>query len=138
MKHKDWFHSEHKQLVSDISHELLHSRRGNTSETEAQRTMQEMSGNFLGSTASVHRAAAPEDRCFDKECLQSPFSYLLLLSRCHMVGNIPRSYPQPAGEVGISETALTLWEHCSTTAKTLVCYQHLPSYQYKTQLYEGC
>lgn len=45
---------------------------------------------------------------------------------------------QPAGEVGILETALTLWEHCSTTAKTLVFYQYLPSYQYKTQLYEGC
>lgn len=29
--------------------------------------------------------------------------------------------PQPAGEVGMLETALMLWEHCSTVAKTLVC-----------------
>lgn len=46
--------------------------------------------------------------------------------------------PQPACEVGMLETALMLWEHCSRTAKTLVFYQHLPSYQYKTQLYKGC
>lgn len=57
---------------------------------------QEMSGHFLGSTASVHRAAAPEDRCFNKECPPSPFSWLLLLSRCHRVWNIPRSCSHPS------------------------------------------
>ena len=53
----------------------------------------------------------------------------------------PKILPTPSllvrgGNAG--ETALMLWEHCSAVAKTLVCYQHLSSYQYRAQHYEGC
>ena len=49
------------------------------------------------------------------------------------------AHPQPTGEGGnAGERALTLCEHCSAIAKTLVCYRHLSSYQYRAQHYEGC
>lgn len=43
--------------------------------------------------------------------------------------------PTPSLLVGenVGETALMLFEHCLALAKTLVCYQHLPSYQYKAE-----
>ena len=57
-------------------------------------------------------------------------------------GSVPSqdlAHPQPTGEGGnFGETALMLWEHCSAGAKTLVCYQHRSSYQYRAQHYEGC
>jgi len=39
--------------------------------------------------------------------------------------------------VGVGKTALVLCEYCSAVGKTLVCYQHLSSYKYKAQCYEG-
>jgi len=56
----------------------------------------------------------------------------------------PKLLPTPSllafwsqGE-NVGEIALMLREHCSAVAKTLVCCQHLASYQYKAQYYEGC
>jgi len=53
----------------------------------------------------------------------------------------PKILPSPSllevvGNVG--ETALMLCKHCSAEVKTLMCYQHLSSYQYKAQQHEGC
>lgn len=44
------------------------------------------------------------------------------------------AHPKPAGVGGnVGNTAWMLWEHCSTIAKTLLCFQGLPSYCYKSQ-----
>ena len=54
----------------------------------------------------------------------------------------PKILPRPSlplrGGLNIGETALMLCQHCSAVAKTLVCYQHLSSYQRRAQHYEGC
>ena len=54
----------------------------------------------------------------------------------------PNLLPTPSllgfGGGVVGETASMLWEHCSAVAKTLVCYQHPSSYNYKAQHYEGC
>jgi len=55
--------------------------------------------------------------------------------------SLPKLLPTPwpvafGGWVG--GTALMVFKYCLAVAKTLGCYQHLPSYKCKAQHYEGC
>lgn len=63
--------------------------------------------------------------------MEYPFSQLDQLS---WLWPLPRSCPPPAHrqEGSVGETALLQCQHCSATAKTLGCEQHLSRYQHST------
>lgn len=105
---------------------------------------QAMSSHFLVSRASLGIAVITEDKC-SNECpsllsliagqtwygMEYPFSQLDQLS---WLWPLPRSCPPPAHrqEGSVGETALLQCQHCSATAKTLGCEQHLSRYQHST------
>ena len=116
-----------------------------------------MSSHFPRSRTSVHVAVALEDKHCNNEC--SPLLLLLALSfYCWAdviwYGISPLSvWVSCPGYVpsqdlahlsacwwgdNAGETALMLCEHRLAVAKTLACYQHLSSYQYRALHYEGC
>lgn len=114
----------------------------------------QMSRYFVGSLASAYIMIAWEDKHHNHEC---PLLLLLSLSiycwaRYHMVWNIPSicwgqlsqlcplptSQPTFFGEQQVRENDLMLCEHCSATAKPLMCYQCCFSRKCKAQHHTGC
>ena len=118
---------------------------------------QAMSSHFLGNRTSVCLPVAPEYKYRNNEYLLTPPHFLLAFTAeqtsygteyrfgpsgsAALAVSPPKVLPSPStlDEVGsVGETALTLCERCSAVAKTLVCYQHLPSGPHKAQHDEGC
>lgn len=109
-----------------------------------------MSIHFLGSWASVHVVVVPVDKPHNNKCPSSCFFVLAFISEQTSYGpeypfgqfgsavlavSSPRilSTPSLLGRRECCRDRPDAVEQCSAVAKTVVCYQHLASYQYATQ-----